>query len=112
MTLKEKLDNLRSSGLETLRFKGEVLGLRIRVFNPLTCGWGLYDFSLDVVRDTELKAWFNAQKFVKRELIETDTSFCTQDELDGLKVLECKTEDDVRRAVAPLMKLYSYGGVR
>ena len=111
MSLKVELDKLKGSTIYRMIFKGQVLGLRVKIYDINERSYKYYDFRVSVVADSDakLKSYLEANEgtFEMQQLhyMESKDIYASDDEINGsIVVHEFK---DTSRAVAVLKAVIS-----
>ena len=112
MTLREKLNKLKSSEIYKLEYNGSPIGLRIKIYNVDVNQYDYYDFALSIVRHDSLKNKINAlqSRMSVLQMVDCDDGYATQDELSGLvKIEEFKSEEQIVKILEQLVYVYECG---
>lgn len=109
MTLTEKIAKLKESELIKLVFNGKTLGLRVKFFSLEHERFLYYDFSLDTVKDAEMRNFVKSVKNMRSAELHRDGAglLVTDDEIKHKIIIqEFESEEDTARILRLLSEVY------
>lgn len=109
LTLRQKLDNLKSSKVIRLNWEGKTVGLRVMLYSLTTDTFSYYDFATDYVSSSDIRQFLKSGDFPVEHLIAHNNLLVTEDEKQG-KVLpqEFKNQEQAEAILRQVMDICTY----
>ena len=112
MNVKSILSKIKESEIYKLVLDGDVIGLRVKVYNVELGNFDYYDFTLRTVENNKAIRDFinsNQNSFSSIKLIEYNDVYSSEDEINGtIVVKEFKDEANVVNVLRPMVDIYRY----
>lgn len=108
MTLKERLAKIDESGIYILKYKGEIVGYRVSIFDPNEAVYHHYDFGIGVLEDFDKSVYNRVKEYETRmktiECVAQGTTCITEAELLGeVVVREFKDGENAVQVLVPVL---------
>ena len=113
MHLKEDIDKALKSRIVKLKYNGQTLGLRVKLYDFSSGAFNYYDFDLEVL--SKNKELYNSIKELQEvmqscDLIKKDGRLYTESELNnGIEVGELSNVTKATEILTPVVNLYKRG---
>lgn len=109
LTLRQKLDNLKSSKVIRLNWEGKTVGLRVMLYSLTTDIFSYYDFATDYVSSPDIRQFLKSGDFPVEHLIAHNNLLVTEDEKQGkVSPQEFKNQEQAEAILRQVMDICTY----
>lgn len=109
LTLRQKLDNLKSSKVIRLNWEGKTVGLRVMLYSLTTDTFSYYDFATDYVSSLDIRQFLKSGDFPVEQLVAHNNLLVTEDEKQGkISPQEFKDQEQAEAILRQIMNVCAY----
>lgn len=109
LTLRQKLDNLKSSKVIRLNWDGKTVGLRVMLYSLTTDTFSYYDFATDYVSSLDIRQFLKSGDFPVEQLVAHNNLLVTEDERQGkVSPQEFKNQEQAEAILRQIMNVCAY----